>query len=50
MKNNNQKRPPMKKGVLPRILKMLFKSYIVRIGIHREAIRRLGVYAHLNNL
>lgn len=27
MKNNNQKRPPMKKGVLGRILKMLFKNY-----------------------
>ena len=27
MKNNNPKRPPMKKGVLPRILKMLFKNY-----------------------
>ena len=27
MKNNEMKRPPMKKGVLGRILKMLFKSY-----------------------
>ena len=27
MKNEKMKRPPMKKGVLGRILKMLFKSY-----------------------
>ncbi len=27
MKNNDMKRPPMKKGVLGRILKMLFKGY-----------------------
>ena len=27
MKNKNMKRPPIKKGVLMRIIKMLFKSY-----------------------
>ena len=27
MKNDQMKRPPIKKGVMGRILKMLFKSY-----------------------